>query len=419
MKAEIIAVGTEILLGDIVNTNAQYLAKQLADMGIFVYHQTVVGDNPQRLEKAYQAAFDRVNLVITTGGLGPTKDDLTKEIAAAYFKKELVLDKSALEQIEEYFIHRKRKMAKGNIKQAYFPQGAHLLENPNGTAPGCIVEADKKILILLPGPPREMIPMFESSVVPYLSQFQDGILYSKVLRVCGIGESDMEEKIKDIIEEQSNPTIAPYAKEGEVTIRLTAKAENQQEAEALIAPLELEINKRLDSHVYGEGASSLEEVVGKFLISNNLTIATAESCTGGLLAGRLINYPGISMAFKEGIVAYNNESKQRLLGVKEKTLIKYGAVSEETAREMVRGVAKLAKVDTAISITGIAGPGGASKEKPVGLMYLGIYIKGRIDVKKLFFKGSRQRIRNYGVNQALCCFRRILIDEGYKIEETV
>lgn len=414
MKAEIIAIGTEILLGDIVNTNAQYIAKRLAEMGIFVYHQTVIGDNPQRIKEAYKTAFDRVNLVITTGGLGPTKDDMTKEMAGEYFNKKMLLDEEALKEIEGYFSFRKQGMAQGNKKQAYLPQGSKILKNPNGTAPGCLIEEDDKILILLPGPPREMIPMFKDSVIPYLSQYQEGILYSKVLRICGIGESSMEEEIRDLIDDQSNPTIAPYAKEGEVTIRMTARAKDKEEAKKLIKPLESKVKQRLEKYIYGEGDTSLEEVIGKLLINNNLTISIAESCTGGLLAGRLINYPGISSVFRQGLITYSNNSKVKLLGVKEETLEKYGAVSKETAYEMAEGVAKFSDTDTGIAVTGIAGPGGGSKEKPVGLIYLGIYIKGQVYTRELFFKGDRQKLRNYGVNQALCWFRSLLIKKGYK-----
>lgn len=410
MKAEIIAVGTEILLGDIVNTNAQYIAKRLADIGIFVYHQTVVGDNPERIRAVYEIAFNRADLIITTGGLGPTKDDLTKEIAAEYFNKSLVLDEASLRGIEEFFSFRKQPMSEGNRKQAYFPEGGRIVKNMHGTAPGCIIKEKGKICILLPGPPREMIPMLEEEVIPYLSQYQQGILHSKVLRICGIGESAMEEMIQDIIDGQSNPTIAPYAKEGEVTLRITAKAKDKEEAEALIAPIEEEVRDRLGEYIYGEGNTNLEEVVGKLLIDSQLTIATAESCTGGLLAGRLINYPGISSVFMEGVITYSNDSKIQLLGVKPETLQQYGAVSKETAAEMAQGVAKLGNRDIGIGITGIAGPDGGRKDKPVGLMYLGIYIKGELHTKELFFKGDRQKLRNFAVTQTLCWLRRLLVE---------
>ncbi|SNR98193.1 competence/damage-inducible protein cinA [Anaerovirgula multivorans] len=411
MKAEIIAVGTEILLGDIINTNAQYIAKRLADIGIFVYHQTVVGDNPERIKEVYEIAFNRADLVITTGGLGPTKDDLTKEIAAEYFNKELILDETSLQSIEEFFSFRKQPMSEGNKKQAYFPKGGIILKNMHGTAPGCIIKEDAKMCILLPGPPREMIPMLEEEAIPYLSQYQKSTLHSKVLRICGMGESYMEEMIKDIIQQQSNPTIAPYAKEGEVTLRITAKAKTKAEAEDLIHPVEMEIRSRLGEYIYGEGDTNLEEVVGKLLIDHQLTIGTAESCTGGLLAGKLVNCPGISSVFMEGVITYSNASKMRRLGVKPETLDQYGAVSKETAGEMAKGVAELGNTDIGIGITGIAGPEGGTKEKPVGLMYIGMYIKNELHTKELFFKGDRQKLRNFAVVQTLCWLRRLLIEK--------
>ncbi|NLM03641.1 MAG: competence/damage-inducible protein A [Clostridiales bacterium] len=408
MKAEIISIGTEILLGDIVNTNAQYIAKQLAHTGIFVYHQTVVGDNGGRLMEAYKTAFERVDLVITTGGLGPTRDDISKEVAAEYFNKELVLDEDSLKSIEKYVSMTNRKMSEGNKKQAYFPKDAIIIKNNNGTAPGCIIEDNGKTLILLPGPPREMIPMFENDVLPFLRKYQDGVLVSKVLKICGIGESDMEEKIKDIVENQTNPTIAPYSKTGELILRITAKAKDKKEAEKLIKPVEKKIRKRLGDYIYGEGDTSLEEEVAKILIKNKLTISTAESCTGGLLSARLINYPGISSVYKEGVITYSNESKEKLLGVKKDTLEKYGAVSRETAMEMAEGIAKISNTNIGVSITGIAGPDGGAKEKPVGLVYLGLFINGELKSRELFLKGDRQKIRNYSVSHALCWIRREL-----------
>ncbi|AKL94125.1 competence damage-inducible protein A [Clostridium aceticum] len=415
MKAEIIAVGTELLLGDIVNTNAQYIARRLADIGIFVYHQSVVGDNPERIKKAYEIAFDRADIVITTGGLGPTKDDLTKEIAAEYFKKELQLDEASLEIMKEYFLRRNQPITTNNKKQAYFPEGAIIVKNNNGTAPGCIIEDNKKTMVLLPGPPREMIPMLEEVVLPYLSKYQEGILVSKVLRICGIGESAMEDLISDIMEKQSNPTIAPYAKEGEVILRITAKAKDTDEAERLLLPVEKELHNRLQKYIYGEGEVSLEETVGTLLVDHQLTISTAESCSGGLLAAKIINYPGISSVFMEGMITYSNDSKIQRLGVKPETLTTYGAVSKETAAEMAEGVAKAANTDIGVSITGIAGPTGGTKEKPVGLIYAGTYIKGKVYTKELFFKGDRQKLRNFAATQTLCWLRWMLIQEGYDL----
>ncbi|MBL4937677.1 competence/damage-inducible protein A [Clostridium sp. YIM B02515] len=410
MRAEILAVGTEILLGDIVNTNAQYLSKRLADLGISVYHQTVVGDNEERLLKAYTQAFERADIVIATGGLGPTKDDLTKEIGAKYFNKELVLHNESLEYIEDYFKRLNRTMSEGNRKQALIPGGATVLPNPNGTAPGCIIEGNNKVLIMLPGPPKEMIPMFDNHAVRYLQKFSDGILVSKILRVSGLGESAMAEKVQDIIDKQTNPTVAPYAKDFEAILRITAKANTKEEAEKLIVPMEKEIRERLGDNIYAEGETSLDFVVGEMLVKKNLTISTAESCTGGLLAGTLINYPGISTVFMEGAVTYSNEAKMKRLGVKGETLKKYGAVSEETAREMAVGIARAAGTNVGISVTGIAGPGGGTEEKPVGLVYVGMYINGETKVRELNMSGDRQKVRNRTVVNILDWLRRELLN---------
>ncbi len=409
MRAEILAVGTEILLGDIVNTNAQYIARRLADMGIAVYHQSVIGDNPERLKEAYELAFKRAELVIATGGLGPTKDDLTKEIAGEFFNKRLVLDKESLNRIEEHFTRMGQRTNEGNRKQAYFPEGCTILRNDHGTAPGCIIDENGKILILMPGPPREMVPMFENGVVPYLERYQDGVLVSRVLKVCGIGEGHMEEMILDIINSQTNPTIAPYAKEGEVIIRITAKAKDKNEAKKLIEPVEDMIRQRLGENIYGVDDDTLESVAAELLINKRLTISTAESCTGGLIASRLINYPGVSSVFMEGAVTYSNEAKMNRLGVKAETLEKYGAVSSQTAAEMAEGIARTAKTDVGISVTGIAGPGGGTLEKPVGLVYLGLYIKGSVKTMELNLSGDRQYIRNRTVVKALDWLRRELL----------
>jgi len=409
MKAEILAVGTEILLGDIVNTNAQYISKRLADLGIEVYHQSVVGDNPERLLEAYRLAFSRVDLVITSGGLGPTKDDLTKEVAFEYFGKQSVVHEASLKIIEDHFKEMNRPMVESNKKQAYFPVDAVVLPNNNGTAPGCIIEENKKIIILLPGPPWEMKPMFEEVVVPFLQKFQQGVLVSKVLRVIGVGESSAEKMIEDIMENQTNPTVAPYAKAGEMTFRITAKANTEEEGINLIKPMEAEIRSRLGNNIYGEGNTTLEDVLGKMLVDRKLTIATAESCTGGMVAATLINYPGISSVLKEGAVTYSNEAKINRLGVSRETLDKYGAVSSEVAAEMARGIAKTAGTDIGISTTGVAGPDGGSAEKPVGLVYVGFYIKGEVKTKMLKLSGGRQKIRERATTYLLDLLRRELL----------
>lgn len=408
MRCEILAVGTEILLGDIVNTNAQYISKRLSEEGIFVYHQSVVGDNPDRLKQAYELAFSRADLVITTGGLGPTKDDLTKETAFEYFGMKSVCHEESLKQIKEYFTRINKPLGKTNEKQAYFPEESIVLKNNNGTAPGCIIEEAGKVLAMLPGPPREMKAMFEESVIPYLRKYSKEILVSKVLRVIGVGESAAAELIGDLIDNE-NPTVAPYAKEGEMIFRITARAESEEAANQLISPVEDEIRGILGDNIYGEGETTLEDVLGSMLVERGLTIATAESCTGGMVAGRLINFPGISASLLEGAVTYSNEAKIRRLGVKEDTLNNFGAVSEETAREMAEGIARTSGADIGIATTGIAGPGGGTLEKPVGLVYIAVYYNNEVEVKKLNLTGNRQRIRERTTTILIDMVRRKLL----------
>ena len=410
MRAEIISVGTEILLGDIVNTNTQFLAKELASIGIEVYRQEVVGDNQDRLLGILEEALNRSDMVITTGGLGPTNDDLTKETACKFFNMDLELHQESLKALEEYFFKMERKITESNYKQVYFPKEAIVLQNPNGTAPGAILEKNNKYIVILPGPPREMKPMYLNHVKPYLIKKGEGIIESKVVRVLGIGESMAAEKLKKFIENGVNPTVAPYAKEEDVIFRITAKAESQKEALKLIEPVKNQIEEILGQDVYGEGEeTTIEMVVGDLLIKNNLKISTAESCTGGMIASRLVSVPGISDVFLEGAVTYANEAKVRTLNVKEETLKKYGAVSEETAREMAEGMAKRTGSDIAVVTTGIAGPGGGTEEKPVGLVYIGLYYKGEVYVYKNVFNGNRQKVRTKATVTALDMVRRKIL----------
>lgn len=410
MRAEIISVGTEILLGDIVNTNTQFLAKELASIGIEVYRQEVVGDNQDRLLGILEEALNRSDMVITTGGLGPTNDDLTKETACKFFNMDLELHQESLKALEEYFFKMGRKITESNYKQVYFPKEAIVLPNPNGTAPGAILEKNNKYIVILPGPPREMKPMYLNHVKPYLIKKGDGIIESKVVRVLGIGESMAAEKLKNFIENGVNPTVAPYAKEEDVIFRITAKAESKKDALKLIEPVKNQIEEILGQDVYGEGEeTTIEMVVGDLLIKNNLKISTAESCTGGMIASRLVSVPGISDVFLEGAVTYANEAKVRTLNVKEETLKKYGAVSEETAREMAEGMAKRTGSDIAVVTTGIAGPGGGTEEKPVGLVYIGLYYKGEVYVYKNVFNGNRQKVRTKATVTALDMVRRKIL----------
>ena len=408
MNAEILAVGTEILLGDIVNTNAQYIAQGLAELGIDVFYQTVVGDNPDRMKTAMNIAFERADIIITTGGLGPTGDDLTKEIGAEYFGRKLILDEKALDRIKKFFDKMKRPMTDNNVKQAMVPVNSTVMYNENGTAPGIIIEDNNKILIMMPGPPKEMKPMFSKQVKPYLASKQNHTLVSRTLRIAGVGESAMESMVRDMIDRQSNPTIAPYAKDTESILRITASAKTTEESEKIIEPIAEEIYRRFGDSVYAEGETSIQETVAKILIDKKVTIAVAESCTGGLVAAKLIEYPGISEVLLEGAVTYSNEAKKRRLGVKEETLSAYGAVSAETAAEMAKGIAMTSGADIGVSTTGVAGPG-PSEGKPEGLVYVGVYMGGKSYVKELHLAGKRNVIRERAAYSALDFLRRKLI----------
>ncbi len=409
MKAEILAVGTELLLGDILNTNAQYLAKELAALGIEVYYQTVVGDNPKRLEETIYHAFSRADLVITTGGLGPTEDDLTKETAAKYFGESLVLDEKALAQIQVFFDRIGRTMTENNKKQAIVHEhNSVVMYNANGTAPGIIIEKDEKIIIMLPGPPKEVVPMFENQAKPYLAKKQEYTFISRILRVASVGESAMEEMVKDLIDAQTNPTIAPYAKEGEALLRITAKAKDEEEANRLIDPVAAALKERLGKSVYAEGETNMETEVAKLLLAQKKTIAVAESCTGGEISSQLVRFPGISEVFLEGCVTYTNEAKMKRLGVSAQTLEKFGPVSQETAKEMAEGIARTSGASIGIATTGVAGPDGGTEEKPVGLVYIGIYNNGVVEARGFHFAGNRNKIRERATFQALDWLRRKL-----------
>ena len=412
MTVELISVGTEILLGNIVNTNAAFLAERIAALGLSCYHQSAVGDNEERLEDAIRLALSRSDLVILSGGLGPTKDDLTKEVTAKVFGKKLVEDAHTKERIQAYFerIH-SSKITSNNWKQALIPEGATVVENHNGTAPGLILDGENgKTAILLPGPPNEIKPMFEQDIAPYLNRLQPEGIYSKMVKVCSIGESRAETMVADLMDAQTNPTLAPYAKTGEVHFRVTATAKDEETANALMEPMVKELYERFGDKIYTtEEEVTLEEAIVELLKEKNMTVTTAESCTGGLLAGRIMNVAGASAVYNEGYITYSNGAKEKLLGVSGDTLEKYGAVSAETAAEMARGAANAAGADAALSVTGIAGPDGGSKEKPVGLVYVGCFVKGRVRTEEFLFTGNREKNRDYAVVRALTVLREELI----------
>ncbi len=409
MKAEILAVGTELLMGQIANTNAQYISSRLPNVGIGVYYHDVVGDNQERLQQCLELALSRSDIVILTGGLGPTQDDLTKETVAAAVNRKLVLDQESLDKMIAFFSGRNRTMTQNNIKQAYLPEGSVIVRNKNGTAPGCIIEEGEKVIIMLPGPPSEMKPMFDDTVMPYFAAKSEIRLESRYLRIFGIGESAMEDMLLDLIDAQSNPTIAPYAKDGEVTLRITARYEKDSAEEDIITPVEDEIRRRLGDAVYSNDDKSLEEVAAMLLMASGLTLSLAESCTGGLLAAKLTEIPGISAVFDRCVVTYSNRSKVQTLNVKQEILEEFGAVSEQTAKAMAEGIRRASSTDLGFSITGIAGPDGGTQEKPVGTVYVALADKNGVEVRKLELWGGRNRIRNVTCLYAFDMLRRYLV----------
>jgi len=416
MTVEIICVGTEILLGNIVNTNAAYIAEKCAGLGLSCYYQSVVGDNEERLTHVLSTAVGRSDVIILSGGLGPTEDDLTKEVAAKVCGRKLYVNDECMERISEYFANRDIKPTENNWKQAQIPEGAKVMQNNNGTAPGMIIETDSSKLILLPGPPGELTLMFEESVVPYLESLTSEVIDSQTVKICGVPESEVETRVKDMIDTQTNPTLATYAKTGEVHIRVTASAGSHKEARKLIKPVVKELKSRFGYDIYStEEDTTLEKSVVELLQGNGLTVTSAESCTGGMLSARLINVPGASDIFKVGMVTYSNKAKRKFLGVKKGTLQKYGAVSRQTAEEMAKGAAYNNKADVAIAITGIAGPDGGSEEKPVGLVYIACNVKGNITVKEYRFKGNRAKIRESATSNALILMRSCVLEYYSKV----
>lgn len=379
---ELISVGTEILLGDILNTDAQFLSIELAKLGISVIHQSTVGDNRERLLTQLKEAADRSDIIILSGGLGPTPDDLTKEVCCEFFGKKMFLHEPTVEKIKTYFSTKGMKMAQNNLKQAMLPKDCVIFPNDNGTAPGMAIEKDGVHILVLPGPPRELKPMFRNCAVPYLMQFSDRIIVSHNIRTFGIGESLMAERVNDLFDTE-NPTVAPYAKDGEALLRVTAMARTKEEAENLCEPVINEIKNRLDGFVYGVDYTCIEEAVIEKLKEKHMKVATAESCTGGLIAKRITDVPGASEVFDCGIISYANEIKHRVLGVSEDDLNKYGAVSEPVARQMAQGALKVSGADIAVSVTGIAGPDSDSTNKPVGLVYIGLADRDNVWVREL------------------------------------
>ena len=411
MNAEIICVGTELLLGNIVNTNAAFIAARLSVIGIECYNQCVVGDNMDRLLSQLKESSSRSNIVILSGGLGPTEDDMTKEAVAKFTKLPLVEDAESRRAIEEYFAKRGITPTENNWKQALLPKGAKAVPNENGTAPGIIVETKNCKYILLPGPPIELEAMFDSQIVPYLQSLGEGTIFSRTVKIVGVGESKAETMIRDLIDTQTNPTIATYAKTGEVHIRVTASGADEKEAKKLVKPVVKELKLRFGNNIYTtEDDMTLEKAVVELLQSNNMTISTVESCTGGLVSASIVSVAGASDVLKCGFITYSNKAKRKLVGVKRGTLDKYTAVSKQTASEMAKGGASAFKSDVCISVTGLAGPGGGTDDKPVGLVYIGCNVRGDIKVQEYHFSGDRNKIRTLAAKNALILTRECILE---------
>lgn len=403
MKVGILAIGTELLMGQTVNTNASYLSRELSEMGISVFYHYTVGDNPGRIQLHLNALLEQCDTVFTTGGLGPTLDDITKEIVADTLGLGMVMDQHSLDRIKERFGMFNKIMPESNIRQAYFPEGATILDNDCGTAPACIVsvkDSDKNIVIL-PGPPKEMKHIFEKYIRSFLLEKNQHAMHSKYLSIYDLGESTVEDALLDLVTSQTNPTIATYAGDGKVLLRITSSGLEKGMNELAVDEMVETVKSRIGSHVVSDNGDDIDKVILEMLIHQKLRIAFVESCTGGLLSYSLIKNPGSSEVIDSSLVTYSNEAKMREVGVKSETLQTYGAVSHQTCHEMVSGLAAKTGVDIAVSITGVAGPTGGTREKPVGLVYIGIFYKGEILTFENHFTGDRETVQRRTVLKAL------------------
>ena len=408
MIAEIVSVGTELLMGQVVNTDAQFIAQRLAPLGFQVFYHTTVGDNVKRLTAVVHQAVERSDVVVFTGGLGPTDDDLTKETVASALGLTVEPIPEEVERLKKHFETRGYDFTPNNLKQASFPKSAYILPNAFGTAPGCIMTAENKTAILLPGPPRELFPMFQNHVMPYLERLSGNKLYSRELRIFGKGESTLTYELRDIIENQTNPTVAPYVKTGEVSLRVTALCQSMEEGEALARPMIDEIVSRVGDIVYSTIGESLPETCARMLLDDHKTVAIAESCTGGLVASEFVAIPGCSNFLLEGCVTYSDQAKMLRLGVKQETLDAFGAVSEQCAREMAEGMRLSSGADYALATTGFAGPDGGTQQEPVGSIYLALASPDGVTTKHVQLFGDRARIREIAALHAFDLLRRKL-----------
>lgn len=417
MKAELIAIGTEILLGTTINSNAAMISALLSEMGIDVYWESVVGDNMERAAEAVRRAAERADIIITTGGLGPTCDDITKEAVAAAFGVGLEENREEKEWLIELFKARGSELTENNYSQIMLPEGSKPIRNSRGTAPGCRLEKDGKIVLMLPGPPHELEAMLNESVRGMLMKLSGGIIVSHKLNLFGISESLMELKLRDYMRELNNPTLAPYAAKGECTLRVTAKAESAEEAEKMMEPVIDRVKKTFGNFIYGMDYDGLEQMVIEQLIEKKLTLACAESCTGGLLSKRLSDIPGASKAFLGSVISYTNEVKNKLLGIPNNLIEEKGAVSEEVAAFMAMNVRELIGSDFGIGITGLAGPEGDGIN-PIGLVYIALSTRDSLYVRKIHVKArNRGTVRLYAGSHALDMIRRKI--QGINVEEIV
>lgn len=396
MKAALLTVGTEILFGQVVNTNAAYLSEQLNRLGIDVMYHYTVGDNPARMKDMINLAFSDCDLVITTGGLGPTEDDLTKEMVCEVLEDELILNENVMASLKEYERQRGKKITQNNYKQAYVPSRGVIFENTAGTAPGFALENDGKTAICLPGPPRELKNMFSGMVKPYLEEKSGACIYYRQIRCFGLGESELETRLLPLIDGQTDPTLATYAKEGECAVRVASKRPTREEAVKAVDDMTEKVRELVGQFIYSIDDEEMPQVVCRKLLEKNMSLSCAETCTGGLFAKTVTDIPGISSVFDRGFVVYSDESKISQLGVDPAVLEKYGRVSEETALELVKGLEKETGSDICIASTGIAGPDGGSEESPVGLIYIAVSVNGRYSTRKTMANHARRDVVRHG-----------------------
>ncbi|MBM7613729.1 competence/damage-inducible protein A [Alkaliphilus hydrothermalis] len=408
MKASIVCVGTELLIGKTTESNSYFLADEMRQYGIYTHHKLIVEDNLKQMVPLMEIALKASDIVVVTGGLGPTLDDITREAVAELTGLPLEINEEAKEHLVQLMSSFNRNFTKNNYRQVYFPKGSKVLKNNNGTASGFITTVNDKMIVVLPGPPREMKPMFQEQVMPIIQEMSPLVFVKRQLNFVGIGESSLEDTLGELMTKQDNPTLATYAGYGSVSLVVTSSGATEEECQERLAPVLKEIEEKVGQYIFSEDKITLEEILQKQLLEKQMTLSVAESCTGGQLASKLTALPGISSVFEGGFVTYSNESKVKVLGVPEETLKTYGAVSEETALAMIKGLKEKLETDCCISITGIAGPGGATEQKPVGLVYIGVNVLEDYEVHQFNFTGNRGRVQNLAVLTAMNLLRKAL-----------